>query len=135
TEEDAEPVRLSPRCGATLPCLHLGLVSVVVLERGNLLVVADVKVVVEVAAERGHPRQGPALLRPIGLKFGQRGTGDEHKTRVALTQQRQITQGIHIARATRTSLLPSRIKHEVINDELASTGKQVGKPPRPRRPL
>jgi hypothetical protein len=86
TEEDAETVRLAPRRHATLPCLHLGFVSIVVLERGNRLVVADVKVVVEVAAKRGHPRQGPALLRLIGLKFGQRGTGDERKARVALGQ-------------------------------------------------
>jgi len=49
-EEDAKTVRLAAGVRATVPGGHLGFVAVVVLERGNRLIVADVKVVVEVAA-------------------------------------------------------------------------------------
>jgi hypothetical protein len=40
-KEDAQPVLLAHHGVGTLPCSHLGLVSIVVLERRDLLVVAD----------------------------------------------------------------------------------------------
>jgi hypothetical protein len=49
-EENAQSM-LTNRCVGGLPCLHLGLVPIVVFDRRNLLVVRDVKVVIEVAAK------------------------------------------------------------------------------------
>jgi hypothetical protein len=50
-EENAQAMLLAICCIGHFPCLHLGLVPIVVFDRSDLLVVRDVKVVIEVAAK------------------------------------------------------------------------------------
>src|SRR5271154_2182224 len=71
-EENTEPVLLALDCIGAVLCFQLGLVSIIVFDRRNLLVVGGMKVVVEVAAKRGKPRETPSLLRLVGIELGQR---------------------------------------------------------------
>ena len=57
-------------------------------------------------------------MRPIGFELGQRGTRNQHESRVAIVQHRQIAQGVYITRAAWAALVPCRVEHEVIDDEL-----------------
>src|SRR5215203_4890507 len=97
----------------------LGGAPVVVLGGHHGLVHRDVEVVVEVAAERGVPGEGPALLAPVGLDLLQRRAGDHGERSVVLVQMRQMPQVLRKVRATRASVFPLRVEHEVLDDELA----------------
>ena len=73
SEEDAEAVFLTLQAIGTVPCCHLGKVSVVVLDRRNGLVERDVKVVVEAACPEA--RVGGLLDRKqeaYGATYGRR---------------------------------------------------------------
>src|SRR6266478_4674750 len=72
-EENAEAVLLTLHCVGAIPCLQLGLVSIIVFDRRDLLVVRHVKVVVEIPAKRRKPRDTPSLLRFVGLELGEWG--------------------------------------------------------------
>jgi hypothetical protein len=59
-EENAQAVFFARNRVRNLGRFQLGLVAIVVFDRRDLLVIGDVKVVVEVAAERGEPRNAPS---------------------------------------------------------------------------
>src|ERR1039457_6501686 len=65
-EEDAETMLFTLRAVGGLAGQHLGLGPIVVFDRCHVGVERDVEVVVEVAAERGEPRDAPPLLRLVG---------------------------------------------------------------------
>src|SRR3954469_1812579 len=61
-EENTQPVTLAFHGVGTVPCLQLGFAAIVIFDGCDLLIERDVKVVVEIVAERREPRQAPALL-------------------------------------------------------------------------
>ena len=71
----------------------------------------------------------PSLERLVGLELGQRRAGDDHERRVAVVQHRQVAQGVHIPRAARAALVPRRVEHEVVDDELAAAVEEVSQAP------
>src|SRR3954453_22108507 len=100
--------------------LVLGLAAVVVLDWCDRLVQGDVEIVVEIAPVRRDPRQAPAAARLIRRDLGQGRARDQHERRVPLMQQRQVAEGIYVTGAARAAILPRRVEHEVVHDELAT---------------
>src|SRR5262245_44285349 len=82
------------------------------------------EVIVEVGAERRIPRDIPSPLLPVGCELCEGSARSQREGRVALAQQREVAQRVHVPRAARASLLPCRIEHEVIDDELAAALEQ-----------
>lgn len=105
-EENTEAVLFSHNNVGDLVGFQLGLVSIIVFDRRNLLVVGDVKVVIEVAAERGNPREAPSLSLLVGLELGKRRAGHHDERGVAFVQHAEITDGVRISRAARAAFLP-----------------------------
>src|ERR1700730_1258306 len=76
-KEDAEAVLLTlHQDGMALRGRHLILVSIVVFGGRDLRVKRDVKVVVEIVAKRGKPRDAPLLFPLIGVELGEGGPRD-----------------------------------------------------------
>jgi hypothetical protein len=111
--------------GVAFRCRHLRLVSIVVFGGRDLRIKRHVKIVIEIAAKRGNPRDAPSFLRFIGVELGQRCPGNHDERRVAVLQQRQIAQRVYQTRAACAPLIPCWVEHEVIDDELAATLEEV----------
>ena len=103
-----------------------GLVFVVVLDRCDRVVVADVKVVVEVAAVRGVPGQPPPHC---GLELVQPQVGGprhQHQGGVsAFIEVDRIRHVVYGEGATRTALVDVVQPHEVVHDQLAAALEQI----------
>src|SRR5258708_33230431 len=62
------------------------------------------------------------------FEHGQRGARDSDVTYVTLLQMRdQPIDMVHLERAADASVGPFRAEHEMLDDQLAAAGKQIGK--------
>ena len=129
TQEGADAVHLA---GPALPVgPEFGQIPVVVLHRGHGRVEGDVEVIAEVAAETGVPRNGPAHPLPERLDPGQRRPADHGQRGVAGVQVGQVTDGVGQERAGLAALIPVRLEHEVVDQQLAPALEQVEQARRP----
>ena len=117
-EENAEAVLFACDCIGDIVGFEVRLVAVIVFDRRNLLVIGDVKIVVELAAERGNPRERPSLPFLVSLELAERRAGHHHEGGVAFIQQAEIADGIRVSGTARAAFLPRGIEHEVIDQEL-----------------
>src|ERR1700735_1648657 len=97
----------------------------VVLDGRDTLIESDVEVVVEVASLRRIPREGPAHPLPERLYLADRRPGYRGvRGRVGM-QVSQVTDAIGLVGADRAALVPGRVEHEVLHDELSPALEQV----------
>jgi len=88
---------------------------------------ADAEVVVEVAALRRDPVEGPAHAAFEGLEFGEGGSGDGHHRHVVVGQV--LVGAVDVVGQEGAALAafgPAGAEHEVVDDQLAATAEQVG---------
>src|SRR5581483_9352996 len=91
----------------------------VVFDGRDGLVVRYVEVVVEVASVRGVPRESPAHPLPERLDLADRRPGHRRERGVAGVQMGQVTDAVGLVGADRAALVPGRVEHEVLHDELS----------------
>src|SRR4051794_11303028 len=101
-EENTQTMLLARGRVRHLGGLKLGTVAIIVFDRRDLLVIGDVEVVIEVAAQRGDPRERPAVALLIGIELGKRRARYHHERGVAFAQQAEIAKGVGVAGAART---------------------------------
>src|SRR5258708_27329776 len=90
------------------------------------LIIRDPEVVVEVAAVGGEPGNSPVLPRLVGFKLRQWGTGDEHQRGLACLQMGQTAgEVVRQVRAAWAAVLPARIKHEMVDNQLTAPVEEV----------
>src|SRR6185437_13029889 len=83
-EEYAKAMLFTLRGTGSVPCFQLSLGLIIVFDGRHLLIVRHVKVIVEITAKRGKPRQAPTHFRLVGFQLGVRSARHEHESRVAL---------------------------------------------------
>src|SRR3712207_7371567 len=91
------------------------------------LVDRDAEVVVEVGAVRGVPGHVPAPRRLPALQLGQRSARDHGVAGVAAVQvlEEAGRQLVGAGAAAGAALVPRRVEHEVVDDQLAAALEQV----------
>jgi hypothetical protein len=67
-EEYAKAMLFTLGGTGSVPCFQLSLGLIVVFDGRHLLIVRHVKVIVEITAKRGKPRQAPAYFRLVGFQ-------------------------------------------------------------------
>src|SRR5215472_6969855 len=97
----------------------------VVFDRRDTLVVRHVEVVVEVASMRRIPREGPAHPLPERLDLADRCPRHRSERGVASVQVGQMTEAVGLIGADRAALVPRRVEHEMLHDELRPALEQV----------
>src|ERR1700729_387687 len=122
-QEGTEAVYLA---GPPLPVRsELIKVPVVVLDRGHGRVEGDVEVVVKIAAERGVPGHGPAHPLPERLELGQRRPADHGQRGVPGVQVGEVADAVGQERARLAALIPVRVEHEMVDQQLTTAPEQV----------
>src|SRR5438874_7851668 len=86
---------------------------------------ADAEGVVEVALERGEPRDGPTHALPVGLDPGDRRAGDERKGGVARMEVGEVADLVDDHRAAAAARLLVGAEHEVVEDELTAPLEEI----------
>ena len=87
----------------------------------------DVVVEVEVAAVGGDPGEGPAHALFEGLDFGECAAGDGYVRDVVMLEVLACAVDmVGEEGAAGAAFFPSGAEHEVIDDELAASGKEIG---------
>src|SRR6266700_4922583 len=125
-EEDADAALLAgPGGPGFAPVGQLLRGPEVVLDGRHALVVRHVEVVVEVASLRRIPREGPAHPLPERLDLADRRPGHRGVRGLVGMQVGQVTDAVGLVGADRTTLVPSRVEHEVLHDELRPALEQV----------
>ena len=102
--------------------------AVVVFDRGDRLVLGHVEVVVEVAAVGRVPRKRPTLAAAVVLDLGEGSPRHRRERRVPLVQVLEQTVGhlVRPGRAARAAVVPARVEHEVLHDQLSAPFEEVG---------
>src|SRR5262249_20264682 len=108
--------------------------AVLILARARRLG-ADFEVGVEVALERGDPRDRPPHALSIGLDLGDRRARHDRERGVARVEMGEVADLIDEHRAAGTAGIPRRTEHEVVEDELAASLEELGESPRAVRAL
>src|SRR5262249_51452698 len=72
-----------------------------------------------------EPIDVPAVALLVRLQLRERRARDHGETRILLRQDRKIAQRIDEERAARAAILPIRIEHEMVDDELAAAFEQI----------
>src|SRR5258708_20934649 len=86
-----------------------------------------VQVKVEIAPKGRHPLEAPAHALFERLYFGERGARNGNQGRVAMVQVRvQSIEIVSPERAMRATFIPIRVKHEMVDDELAAALEELG---------
>ena len=85
------------------------------------------EVVVEVAAERRVPGKRPPALGLVALDLVDRRARHDRERRVTRRQMLAESVGhlVRRGRAARAAVVPARVEHEVLHDQLASSFEQV----------
>src|SRR5262245_922068 len=106
---------------------ELGLVPVVVLNRRDRRVDRDVEVVVEPARPRRRPREAPAHAVAIRHELLQRRArdGGERDVVVLKVEVRRV-EPVGDRGAAGAALVPVRVVHEVVHDQLGTAAEQIG---------
>ena len=102
---------------------------VVVGAAGALLLLGDgrVEVVVEVAAGRRRPREGPAHPAPVGEQLVDRGERDRHQRHVVVGEvHMRAIEAVGDRRASRAAGGVLGPEHEVVDEQLRVACKEVG---------
>src|SRR5919205_1039842 len=102
---------------------------VVVNAPGPLLLLGDrcVEVVVEVAALRRRPGEGPPHPPLVGLEGGDRGPGDgDHRDVVVLEVDHRSVEAVGDRRARGAAGGEVRPEHEVVDEQLRAPAEEVG---------
>ena len=115
----------SPCVNQARPSQEFRLAEVVVLDRRHRFVVGDVEVVVEIAARRRVPREAPAHAPLVRRELRERRARDDRERRVARVQVREVAEVVGHQRAARAALVPRRVEHEVVHDELAAPVEEI----------
>src|SRR5450755_3409929 len=97
----------------------------VVLDGRDTLIERHVEVVVEVASLRRIPREGPAHPLPERLDLADRRPGYRGIRGLVGMQVGQVTDAIGLVGADRAALVPGRVEHEVLHDELSPALEQI----------
>jgi len=86
----------------------------------------DVVVGVEVRVEGRHPLDAPAHAPPVGLERRERRARDEDQAGVPMVEVHDdAVEVVHPERAALAALLPARVEHEVLDDELAAPLEEI----------
>src|SRR5581483_8342620 len=93
------------------------------------------EVVVEIAAIRGEPRDSPIHPGLEWLNLRQCRTGDEDQRGIARMEMGQMADIVDQERAERTALFPARIKHKMVDNQLAAPIEEVKQTRLAVRPL
>src|SRR5262249_2318117 len=109
-EEYAQPVLLAEQVVRAVVRFVLRLAAIIVFRWPDLRVVGHLEIIVELGAERRIPWHIPSPLPPVGIELCERGARYQRESRVALAEQREVTQRVQVPRAARTSLVPCRIE-------------------------
>src|SRR6266849_4982805 len=125
-EEDADTTMLARPGGPGLAHVDQLLRGPeVVFDGRNTLVVSHVEVVVEVASLRRIPREGPAHPLPEWLDLADRCPRHRSERGIVRVQVGQGTDAVGLVGADRTPLVPGRVEHEVLHDELGPALEQI----------
>src|SRR5487761_1038077 len=121
-EEDADATPLAGPGGVVLAHVDQLLRGpVVVFDGRDTLVERHV----EVASLRRIPREGPAHPLPEWLDLGDRRPGYRRERGIVGMQVGQVTEAIGLVGADRTALVPGRVEHEVLHDELSPALEEI----------
>ena len=87
------------------------------------------EVVVEVATVRGVPGDRPTLDAACTPRSSQSARGRRDQRRVACVQVAQVAARLSITNVhARAAVIPARVEHEVVDDELTPALEQVEQP-------
>ncbi len=129
-QEDRDTVELLGLRQRTEPGPAQLLGAAVVPEHGrDPLVERDAEVVVEGAAGRGVPGEGPPHPGGERRQLGVGRPRDRDQGRVPGVQVREVADGVGVERAAGTGTPPAGAEHQVQDDQLAAAVEQLGQRP------
>lgn len=107
---------------------HFFLRLIVVHDRSNIFIIADMEIPIEIITIAAHPREGPfhSLIELLNLLI--RRARHQQQCRVSAVQMPQVGGHVICHEGTSTTAnLILRPKHEVVNDQLLATIEEVCK--------
>jgi hypothetical protein len=133
--KDTQTRLLAPRKESLALLLQRRLVLVVVLDRSNTVIQRDMEVVVEVRAEGRNPGESPshALLERFDLV--ERRAGHGYEGGLSGAQVREIREVVGGEGAAGACFCLAGAQHEVVDEQLLPTVKQVEERDFPRWPF